>query len=526
MPGEIAMKFVSDAAKLLADYDKMKAAETGLKKVTTDTGKAVAKRRKEQMTMAKEAIKIERQVETSAEKYQRRLKEIEKLHKAGAISQEAHRRAAAAAWKASDLGSLRVEEKLRMERAELTRVNKASMDRQRILKAIQTPLQKHNQQMAHLRKLLKDGTINQKEFNAATAKTATEFGETERSSKATFGQAGLDRLKSYAAGLLGAGGILLALRAVKLEYTDILEKQRVAAQLSQGPAAAQERFLANLAPDTPSARDAAIARVERISRTQGVPIARVYQRGSEAVSARGSKSVKYAMNAVDASFDFAPGDPEAGRAGASAALDLGRAMGWKSEQALGFLQVVGRQARVTNPGKLARNVAPMLGALVDVGATPQEAGGLFSALSQRMVDSNGEMVRTASINFSKKLRDYTNEAVKAGTVKAKDVDTFGERLRYVQATPASQTDFLENTTFEALASMPLEKLVRGGNTFKLYQQFRDELPNAEQAGEGFRRRVRIRESSALQRTASLRRRVETTVERLALRSPPAATTPR
>ncbi len=517
--GEISMKFVSDATKMLSDMQKTIAAQGKMQKAAGETGKAVAKQRKEQAAMAREALKIEKQVATPQEKYKQRMEEINKLHKAGAINEETHRRAGARAWRDSGLSALRVEEKLRAERSELSRVNKASEDRRRVLRSIQTPLQRHNEKMRELQKLLKAGTISQNEFNLAAKKTATEFESADRAGKSTFGEQGLARLKSYAGGLIGAGGVLLALRAVKNEYNTILERQRIAAQITQGPAAAQETFLANLAADTPTERDAAIARAKAISQQQGVPIAGVYQRGSEAVSARGEKSVRYAMSAVEASYKFAPGDAEAGRAGASAALDIGRATGWNPEQALGFLQVSGKQARITSPGKLARNVAPTLGALIDMGASPQEAGGLFSALSQRMVDANGEQVRTASINFSKKLRDFTNEAVDTGRIKAGDVDTMGERLKYVQADKQRQTDFLNNNTFEALASIPIEKLIRGGNTFQLYKQFRDELPTAEEAGAGFRRRVRIREGAALQKTASLSRRAETTKETLALQSP-------
>ncbi|MBN2294881.1 MAG: hypothetical protein JXM70_20805, partial [Pirellulales bacterium] len=186
---EAAMKFVSDAAQLFAEYDKLKAKEQGLEKATSDVAKAIGRRKKEQSAMAREAIKLEKQVETPLENYKRRLGEIDNLRKQGLISEESHRRAAVQAWKDSGLAAVQAEKALKQEEAGRVRAAEAEKrqsesarrraryeealgrKRKQILAEIETPQDRYNAKMRDLNRLLRTGALTQDQYGAAVRKT-------------------------------------------------------------------------------------------------------------------------------------------------------------------------------------------------------------------------------------------------------------------------------------------------------------------------------------------------------------------
>ena len=236
---EVAMKFVSDAAQLLADYDKMKAKEEGLQKAVTDTGKAVAARRKEQAAMAREAAKIESQTATPLEKYKKRLAEIEKLHQAGKISEETHRRAAVLAWKQSGLASMQAEKALKKEEAERAKVIEAERlqsesarrraryeealgrKQKQVLREIETPQQRYNQKIKDLNRLRRDGKISEEQYATAVRKVTGDLkNQTEASGKATA----VDGVVAMAARWVSVGAAIAAATTAVRDYQTAKEE--------------------------------------------------------------------------------------------------------------------------------------------------------------------------------------------------------------------------------------------------------------------------------------------------------------
>ena len=229
----VEMKFVSDAAKLLADYEKIIAKEGSQKKAVTDTAKAIANRRKEQAAMAREAIKLEKQVATPLEKYKGRLVEIDKLRKSGLISEESHRRAAVKAWKDSGMAAVQAEkagqkEQIQRERTiELGRRQTESAQRRaryeealgqkrkQILSEIETPQQRYNAKLRDLNKLLRAGKLTQDQYSTAVRKTRQELVE-----QAAAGQkaTALGGITSMVASWVSVGTAIAAATAAVRDY--------------------------------------------------------------------------------------------------------------------------------------------------------------------------------------------------------------------------------------------------------------------------------------------------------------------
>ena len=205
-----------------------------------------------------------------------------------------------------------------------------------------------------------------------------------------------------------------------------------------------------------------------------------------------------AMDAVRASFAFSRGDPQAGVAAAGAALDIASVTGGTADESLGFLQQIGQKARITDPRKLATNLAAGLdcGRRL-IGADARSAGALFAAMTQGMADPTGESSRTATISLVQQLRGFqdTDEWVNMSMSK---------RIARLQSSPALRDEFLEKASFEKRAQAPVEQLLGGGTVARMYSSFLEDLPTMKTAGQQFAAGAAVRRGADSQRVADLR----------------------
>jgi len=382
----------------------------------------------------------------------------------------------------------------------------------RVLREIQTPQDQYNQKVAKLKTLLDANKLSQDQYNAAVAKAKDKLDQAGKSGEQAFGAQAIGFAKQLA-GALGLGaGVAGAVQLVRKEYEAMIETQRLANQLSQTAAQAQETALTNLGAQTAEDRDAFVSQVKALSAGLGVSEAEVYKRASDALSARGEQSVEAAMGAVRASFAFAPGDTAAGIAASGAALDISGITGGTAEQSLGFLQAVGQRARITDPRRLAVNMPPAIMSAVANGADIQTAGAMYAALTQGMSDITGESSRTAAIALSQQLREFQGgEGWQNLSMR--------DRIARLQQDEKLRTAFIADTSFEKRAQTPIEQLLGGGATGRAYQTFLRDLPNMQTAGEQFTKGAEIKAGADLQRVAQFQRATKGGLEQLATQDP-------
>jgi len=383
----------------------------------------------------------------------------------------------------------------------------------RAFEEARSPLEKYNAAKQALDGLLKKNKISQEEYNAALRKSKTELEGTGQAGEQAFGAKAVGMVKMMAGALGLTGGVAGAVALVRMEYQHLIEVQREAAMAQMTVAQAQEAALTNLGATTAQERDKFTGEVSRMSQTMGVSEAEIYKRASDALSARGDKPVYGtggAMEAVRASFGFAPGDTAAGVAASGAALDISAVTGGTAEQSLGFLQAVGQKARITDPKKLAVNLPPALTAATAAGADPQTAAAMFAALTQGMADPTGESSRTASIALSQELRTFEGGGDEWAGLSMRD------RIAKLQADPEMQKAFFADASFEKRAQTPIEQLLAGtGMAGRSYQQFLTTMPGMEESGRLFNAATEVKAGAKAQRIAGFGRELGGIHERAA-----------
>jgi len=513
MPNGVTIVFGGDDAGMIQAFQAVLKEQAKAEAATKKMNAAYRETAKEAAGLEREAKKIFEGTRTPMEEYTGRLKRLEELHKAGKISTETHRRAAVEAMdrlaKQSRVLSAEEEEAAQKKQALIDEARRKQEELgrsgQRVWDQTRTPLERYNAKLLDLNRLVQKGAIDQETFRRATQRAKDELDRAGEAGQKAFGPQALSMLSRFGTALGITGGVAGAVALVRKEYQSLIETQKEAGRLSVGAAGAESAALANLAPETTQERESYLKQARAIARRRGVPLSAVHMRAADALSARGEGSVADAMRAVELSLQYSPSDEAAGKAAAGAALDIARAGKVTDVQALGFLQDVGVKARVTDPRKVAENIAPVIAAAVANQGDLQTGGALWATLTQAGVDVRGEKSRTAIQSFARQL----SQALP-------DVKTLDERIRYMQSHAAQREEFLGKMSLEMFAKTPMEALLRGGKEAQVYEQFRRDLPTPEEAETRFRRRLAVREASALQQTAHLSRALEGTIEGLAV----------
>jgi hypothetical protein len=279
-----------------------------------------------------------------------------------------------------------------------------------------SPVDRYYEAMEKLDTLLNQGKITlgayekeTKKLQAALDGTNKELGSVANTGVSAFGPNALSMVKSLA-GALGVGtGLAGAVQLARKEYEAFLAVQDRAKQSTLTVAGAEIVALRNLGAKTPKERDDFLTSIEKISSDTGVAQSDLLMRSSEALSARGNLPVSSVLRAIKASAMIAPESQDEGKFLAGASLDIGKITGATPEQAMGYMMVVGEQARVTATGKIAENVAPAMTGAMATGASPQVAGAVWGALTQGINDNEGRIAANASIGLAAELKKYLPE---------------------------------------------------------------------------------------------------------------------
>jgi hypothetical protein len=354
-----------------------------------------------------------------------------------------------------------------------------------------TPLQRHEKKLVSLRAAVRKGTIGQREYKAAVAKSKMEMDKAGASGKKAFGPGAVAMIGGMATAV--AGGLVAAWRLAADEINAVVEAQQRAGEATMPLADAQAMALRNLGATDPVDRERFISDIRGLANDLQVEERKLYLLASDALSARGKLSVEQAMEAVRLGGQVAPEDTETGKAFAGSSLDIAKISGATAEQSAGFLMNVGQMARVTDTGLLAQNVTPALTAATANDATLQTAGSVYAAITGGMADPTGRQSKTATIALSRSLAEFLPE-----------VESMRGRIQALQQDATKREEFLSKYSFEKAAATPIEQLIGGeGATAEAYADFAGRMPGVEASGEFFQQWLETYQGASLQITAAM-----------------------
>jgi len=385
----------------------------------------------------------------------------------------------------------------------------------RYYEATRTPQERYNAKLKELDVLLQKGKVSQDTYTRAVKQAKGEMDAAGQAGKSAFGQQMKSAIGSLTTMLMGGAGLAGAINLVKQEYENMIEVQGRAKEASVTVAQAEIAALRNLGATTAGQREVFVKEVSDISATTGVSQKALYGMASTALSARGELSQKAAMGAVREAAMIAPESPEEATQIAGAALDLAKITKTDRAQAnIGLLMAIGQTARVTDIGELARNVAPAITGITARGGTAQEAGAIWSALTQGMADPTGRLSGTAAISLAEQLATFEGTAGRSTTLA---------RIQALQRDAGLRQEFFEGASFEKKAQASIEQMLAGkGSAAEALSQFLTRIPGVGKAEGLYQQRLGVIRGSELQQTAQIVRVLESGLESLQIANQPGA----
>lgn len=209
-------------------------------------------------------------------------------------------------------------------------------------------------------------------------------------------------------GIGGAiGGMLAIVNQIKREYDNMVSRQKEAAGTQVGfetQLAEAVRNAAGLLTGEEVKKET--LRIAEKTAADPAAVASALSSTLSAVGPTNKAEAQQAFAATEAAMKFAPemsGPDIAALAGT--AVDIAKRTGATPEQAIGFMQNIGGVARVPSLQNLSGNVAPAVMSVKQFGGSMEDAGGLVSALTQGMADTEGRISGTAAIGLAEQLRE-------------------------------------------------------------------------------------------------------------------------
>ena len=212
---QVAFLISGDADKLSKALAKADAQFSKAEKGANDTAKAVARITKEEREAAKEMARFQREaerikqsVQSPMERYSQQVMKLERHLEAGRIEQHEYTAAVAKLKQEMYEASPAFERLKRSEAKAAAELKRFKTEAESIKASIKTPIQKYREEVARLEKHLEKGTIDQKQFNAATAKARANLDAVKKSGKGAFSFGG--DLSSLATSFLGVSAAIQA----------------------------------------------------------------------------------------------------------------------------------------------------------------------------------------------------------------------------------------------------------------------------------------------------------------------------
>lgn len=368
-------------------------------------------------------------------------------------------------------------------------------------------------------KLTKKNELLRKEVQ----KVKREAREAKRAFKDSFGGQATQRLKTFTAGLIGTGGVLLAYRAIRKELELVRRVQETAFQTQVSVLAARARLAQNLAGagGGDPARQAAIDERGRqagisISRETGLSQAIIFPTLGSAVSAAGQR-LEPAIKAVrQASISLAE-TPELIEDFSGALIGISKAAQditgpkFDPEVAQGLVQKAGGLSRVKDPLKQAQNLpVGIIGGQL-AGFSIQESISFLAAISNATEDIQGRKSATANISFPAAITAFFEENKKAKKLEEEIFGTqkFRDARKVVAATQLALTGGTELDTRRVTAGERTAILQDPANA-KLRETFIKETSFQVKTGEAIKALLRDPRSVPAREFAEFQKQIGTT----------------
>ncbi len=331
--------------------------------------------------------------------------------------------------------------------------------------------ERYNQKLEVMAKAVKAGSLSMEDAQRTAAKMRQKLDEAGDSSRKMFGENALSSLKSYVLGMASVGTAVSVVRN-EIELMRAEAERVTQAQLGAGASRAYlKRNIAVLGHDQAVKYE---ARAERLAAELSLPQTYVDTALAQAFSASGGDvEDSFAQARVAGRFlKTAPGEIGAF---AGSLGDIAKATGDRDAlRNLGFLLKVGAFSRVADAQQQAKNIPAALGSAKTFGATAEQGGALFAALSIAASDYEGDVTKTATITANESLRNFFDAKVKGKKFKAEAVDTFDERLAVLRANPKLAREFVGMAEFgRAQTRGPLEEFFTDPNSLiaRKYTEF-------------------------------------------------------
>ena len=230
--------------------------------------------------------------------------------------------------------------------------------------------------------------------------------------------------KAAATDIIGFGtAVGTALKVVELlkeEYAEMLDRQAGAGEQQVAVAKAQRAALRNLGQGdlTPKELESTVREIQSDTGAGQQPL---YEAASGVLSARGKFSASESMQQLAATAKLDPSmAAEELKTLAGAALDIRKAFGGTSEQALGGMLASQQTSRIEETGQFGTSAVPAMRNLGAYGDSFREASALFATMTQETADKMGDRSGTAVVQLAKQVQTATasiKELEGAGTAK-------------------------------------------------------------------------------------------------------------
>ncbi len=344
-----------------------------------------------------------------------------------------------------------------------------------IVKANEGPQDTYNRKMAELAKLTREGKLSYEQaaiaakryhadLHAAANKNLQGIGLELRAQQLkneslarmnaavrtvgeaqqqSFGPASLANLQSYVMGLVSIQTVISVIRGEMEAIKREAEKTNQSQLTAFDARSVLKRNIASLGIEKARGLE---KQADSLSGEIGIEQWHVDNALASAIST--SDNENQALNRVRLASKYLPDSPEAFGIFAGSLGDLAAATRDNNDMRnLGFMLTVGAQSRVTDDQKLAEQLPKAISGAVTYGATPEEAGALFDAISTKTADTEGRTTGTAVLQLTEQMRDK----VKGGS--------FRERLGMLRADPELAKEFIEKASFEVKAKGAIEELI-------------------------------------------------------------------
>lgn len=284
----------------------------------------------------------------------------------------------------------------------------------------------------------------------------------------SFAQSMVNGAKKIALAYVGAQGVRAALQLVGAEIDQIEQKQKRSADATRETNASRQS-LRFVMPEEMYAKS--ISDSSEISLATTLPKNVIQQALATAYSSAQGNYDLAKQSVIEASR-ISPDQPQNIEVMSGAFLDVAKALNIGIKDAVGYVMVSMRDARITDLSKLSSNLPKAITGAKGFGFSDQASAALFTATTANTADFTGEQSRTAAISFAQQIDSFFNMTDKElrklnlsdRASALRSVRDGSQRVRFLQENKDLGELFLSQMSVEKQAIVPFQQLIRNGGS--------------------------------------------------------------